>query len=466
VKRYQSAPWVLLLLVGDLVALTVAVFLAYVLRFQSPFFTYEEFHPLDAYIGLFALHLLAVPVSLATAGLYHPKRAVPWLDHLSAIVAGVSIGTILVIVASALLWREFGPSRLLIALVWGLSLVGVVTSRLTLYGVRRFLRARGYERDRLLVVGTGEPARLVIQRARLHPGLGYLPIGVVAEQPGLAEFAGLPVLGTIAEVGDLVRRHNVTELIIAMPTLSHQQLVDIVAQCYGERVNIRVFPDLFQFMTSGVHIGDLNGLPLISVKDVALKGWNAALKRAMDLVGSAVGLVLLSPLMLLIALLIKITSPDGPVFYCQERVGLDGKPFLMIKFRSMRPDAEAETGPVWATPNDPRRTRLGAFLRRYSLDELPQLINVLIGEMSLVGPRAERPHFVEQFRRTIPRYWERHREKAGMTGWAQVNGLRGNTSIEERTAYDLWYVENWTIWLDIKILLKTLIVIFTDRNAY
>jgi exopolysaccharide biosynthesis polyprenyl glycosylphosphotransferase len=196
-----------------------------------------------------------------------------------------------------------------------------------------------------------------------------------------------------------------------------------------------------------------------------MRGWDVAVKRTMDIVGAAIGLVLLSVPMLAIAVLIKATSPRGPVFLCQERVGLDGKPFQCIKFRSMRPDAERETGPVWATEDDPRRTRLGALLRRFSLDELPQLINILIGEMSLVGPRPERPHFVEQFRRTVPRYWDRHREKAGLTGWAQANGLRGNTSIEERTAYDLWYVENWTPWLDIKIMLRTVFVVVRG-NAY
>jgi exopolysaccharide biosynthesis polyprenyl glycosylphosphotransferase len=170
--------------------------------------------------------------------------------------------------------------------------------------------------------------------------------------------------------------------------------------------------------------------------------------------------------MLFIAFLIKLTSPDGPVFYVQERVGLDGKPFQILKFRSMRPDAEAATGPVWAHAGDDRTTAIGKWLRRLSLDELPQFINVVLGEMSLVGPRPERPYFVEQFQQRIPRYLERHTEKAGITGWAQVNGLRGNTSIEERTAYDLWYVENWTIWLDLKILFRQLLVVLFDKNAY
>jgi exopolysaccharide biosynthesis polyprenyl glycosylphosphotransferase len=202
------------------------------------------------------------------------------------------------------------------------------------------------------------------------------------------------------------------------------------------------------------------------VRDVALRGWKVAAKRAMDLLISGVGLVLLSPFLLFVALLIRLES-KGPVFYTQLRVGLDGKPFHMIKFRSMRVDAEENTGPVWATEDDPRKTKLGTLLRRTSLDELPQLINVLLGEMSIVGPRPERPVFVEQFRNVVPRYMDRHQEKAGITGWAQVNGLRGDTSIIERTKYDLYYIENWSLLFDIKIIVRTVTnAIRGDRNAY
>ena len=185
----------------------------------------------------------------------------------------------------------------------------------------------------------------------------------------------------------------------------------------------------------------------------------------MDVAGSATALILSSPIMMLLAILIKLDS-EGPVFYTQERMGLDGKRFMMLKFRSMRANAEDETGPVWATANDSRRTRLGSIIRRLSIDELPQFINVLLGEMSLVGPRPERPVFVEQFKKNIPRYMDRHREKAGLTGWAQVNGLRGNTSIIERTKYDLWYIENWSVILDLRILIRTMLNFFSDQNAY
>ncbi|MCB0031954.1 MAG: exopolysaccharide biosynthesis polyprenyl glycosylphosphotransferase, partial [Anaerolineales bacterium] len=207
-------------------------------------------------------------------------------------------------------------------------------------------------------------------------------------------------------------------------------------------------------ITSAASIDDLGGLPLVAVRDYTMRGYLLIAKRALDLAGAMVGLVFLSPLMLLVGLLIKLESP-GPVFFIQDRMGLDGKPFKMIKFRSMRADAE-RNGPGWTVDNDPRQTRLGALLRKIEVDELPQFINVLLGEMSLVGPRPEQPHYVEQFRQVVPRYMERHREKAGMTGWAQVNGMRGDTSIEERTRYDIWYIENWSIFLDIKIVLRTI----------
>ena len=243
-------------------------------------------------------------------------------------------------------------------------------------------------------------------------------------------------------------------------------MMTMISACTAERAAVRIFPDLFQIVASELSIDDLDGLPLISVRDISLHGWRLATKRIFDLVFSAAVMIFLSPLMLLVALLIKLES-KGPVFYTQTRVGLDGKPFAMFKFRSMRVDAEDESGPVWASENDPRRTRLGTILRKTSIDELPQFINVLLGDMSVVGPRPERPVFVEQFQQMIPRYAERHREKAGLTGWAQVNGLRGNTSIVERTKYDLYYIENWSILFDIKIILRTIINLFRgDRNAY
>jgi Undecaprenyl-phosphate glucose phosphotransferase len=269
---------------------------------------------------------------------------------------------------------------------------------------------------------------------------------------------GVPVLGQPEELPELIDLHRIDEVIIAMPEQGHREVVRVMSYCERGRVSIKVFPDIFQFVASETDIDDLGGLPLLSIRNYAMRGYLLIFKRLMDLVGAVFGLVLFSPLMAFAALAIKLESP-GPVFFIQERMGLDGKPFLMVKFRSMRQDAESQ-GPGWTTDDDPRRTKLGAFLRRIEMDEMPQFINVLLGEMSLVGPRPEQPYYVNLFQQSVPRYMERHREKAGMTGWAQVNGLRGDTSIVERTKYDLWYTENWSILLDLKIILRTLWQIF------
>lgn len=465
-SRTSVIYWTLALIAVDLMAVAGSMMVAYYFRFSSGLIAYQEFHPFRNYVGYLAILCVAAPAVIAANGLYRPRRSISWLDHLYAIFSSVSVATACAMVSSAVIWRDVDSSRLMVAMAWLLTLVSVPIGRYAVHTTQTSLRRQGIGIERMLIVGTGETAHLVYDRVRRAPGTGYRVIGFVTEIPDVSVVCGLPVFGTLDTIGSIVREHDIHEVVVAIPTLSRQKLLDLVTQCTNERVNIKVFPDLFQFMTSGVNTGDLNGLPLISVKDVALRGWNLMLKRAMDVLVSAFVLVVLSPVMLLLAGLIKLTSPGGPVFLIQDRVGLDGRPFPIIKYRTMRPDAEKATGAVWATRDDPRRTRLGAFLRRYSLDELPQFINVLLGDMSLVGPRPERPVFVEKFRRTIPRYFERHREKAGLTGWAQVNGLRGNTSIEERTTYDVWYVENWTLWLDIKIMLKTLYVIFVDSNAY
>ena len=277
---------------------------------------------------------------------------------------------------------------------------------------------------------------------------------------------GVKAMGGVDALSEVVEREGVDEVIIAAPEATDDEMLNIISKCDRSTISIKVYPDLFQIMAGQMSIGELGGLPLLNVRDVALRGWKLVLKRGVDLLGSLFGLVFLSPMMMLVSLLVKLDSP-GPVFLVQERMGLDGKRFNVFKFRSMRSDAERD-GPGWTVKGDPRVTRVGRFIRRTNIDELPQFINVLIGEMSLVGPRTERPVYVEEFRKLIPRYMERHREKAGMTGWAQVNGMRGDSSIEDRTKYDLWYIENWSVWLDIKIILLTIwhTIIHDDENAY
>jgi Undecaprenyl-phosphate glucose phosphotransferase len=306
---------------------------------------------------------------------------------------------------------------------------------------------------------------MVHQKIQSNPGLGYAVAGFVTTDGSTGDVPlGAEIVGHASELAPLIHQHAVDEVIIALPEATHQDILMLLSECERGQVTVKVFPDVFQIMASPVGIGDLGGLPLVTVRDIALRGWRRVAKRTTDIVGATIGLVVLSPLMLLVATLIKLDS-RGPVFYVQERMGLDARPFDMLKFRSMQKNAE-EDGPGWTVQDDPRITRLGQIIRRINMDELPQLINVLLGQMSLVGPRPERPVYVDRFRRSIPRYMDRHWERAGLTGWAQVNGLRGDTSIAERTKYDLWYIENWSLLLDVKILLRTVFNVFERSDAF
>ena len=421
--------------------------------------------PLESFYGMMAIQVVTMLAVFFLNKLYHRTRSLSRVDEFAAIVSAVSVGTVTWVAFTALIFNRLEYSRWILVYAWIFTVVLVSTGRFIYGTVLAALRRRGIMADRVLIVGAGEVGRTIAARIQRAPELGYQVVGFVDDDPKAAPPDGSRMLGTIEDLNTLVDQEAIDEVIIALPEASHQKILDIISRCQRDRVSIKVFPDVFQIMASEVTIGHLNGLPLLTVRDVALRGWKLTLKRLVDIVVSVTVLVLLSPLMLLIALAIKLDS-EGPVFYTQERMGLDGKVFPCLKFRSMRVDAEKETGPVWATRNDPRRTRVGAFLRRFSLDELPQFINVLLGEMSVVGPRPERPVFVEQFRKSIPRYMDRHWEKAGITGWAQVNGLRGDTSIWERTKYDLWYIENWSLLLDFKIMLKTIFQIFRDDHAY
>lgn len=448
----------------DAAMAALAFYLGYWLRTLIPIPTPLNLGPFRGYALQGAIQTLCVVITFFFYRLYHTQRSRSRVDLFYTVLSAVSISVLISTALSFLTVRASSDlTRGLLLYSWGLTVILVLIGR-GLVGLLERAMRRKHPRQ-VLLVGTGEVARTILQKAS-QARLGYKVIGFVDGQKD-GEVAGLPVLGGVSDLERILDAHPVDEVIVALPEASHEELLEIISVCEAKRAAVRIFPDLFQILASEVRISDLDGLPMLVVRDVALRGWKLALKRAMDLIVSAVALIFLSPFMLLIALLIKLES-KGPVFYTQERVGLDGKPFQMIKFRSMRMDAEAETGPVWATPDDPRKTRLGRFLRATSIDELPQLINVLLGEMSLVGPRPERPVFVEQFKQVVPRYMERHKEKAGLTGWAQVNGLRGDTSIIERTKYDLYYIENWSLLFDLKIIFRTFVNIFLrrDRNAY
>ena len=313
--------------------------------------------------------------------------------------------------------------------VWVFSVVLVLASREVNRILRQILRRYGIERANLIIVGMGKIARDIARKIQDSPELGYQIVGVVNVRPQhKSSMFGVPVIGDYPDLPQLIDLYSVEQVIIALPDAQRSELVALISLCRRGRVDIKIYPDMFAYMARDLSVDDLGGTPLLTVRDIAMRGWKLSLKRLMDIVVSVIGLVLLSPLMLLTAVLIRLESRRARVSTRRSGWAWTIAPSTMIKFRTMRADAEAN-GPGWTVENDPRVTRLGRIMRKTNWDEIPQLINVLIGEMSLVGPRPERPVYVQEFREQIPRYMERHREKSGMTGWAQVNGLRGDTSI-------------------------------------
>lgn len=421
------------------------------------------------FLMLFNIAALAV---FTLNGLYEMRRGASRVDEAFKVLTAVSLTTVVALMINTLL-PELGAedlpwSRDVLAWSWLYALLACVALRVLHRALVIGLRRLGIDTRRVLLVGAREPGRMVWKTIRRRPELGYRVQGFLSDSAPIGTIIeGLPVLGRTTQIGRVVRATQADEVIIALSGRSSHDLMDLISRAEDESVAIKVYPDTFQLITNNdLSIGDLSDLPLVSVKNAALDNpWNRTLKRGVDVVVASVLLLVAAPLMLLIAAMIRIES-RGPVFFLQERVGMDVQPFWMIKFRTMRVDAE-QLG-TWTTPNDPRVTRVGRLLRRSSLDELPQLINVLIGEMSLVGPRPEQPRWIEQFSQQIPRYMRRHKEKAGLTGWAQVNGLRGDTSIEDRTRYDLYYIENWSLLFDIKIILRTIANFLTGKqeNAY
>jgi exopolysaccharide biosynthesis polyprenyl glycosylphosphotransferase len=454
----------------DTAMIALGFLLGYVARARLPLPAVPVNPPsVSNYVPMLVVHVFSVLLVFYLARMYHQRRAVSRIDEGYAIAQNVSIGTFLAIAVETLAFKnsalELDYPRGVIVYAWLFGIALTVLGREAHRKVTVGLRRAGVGRDNVLLVGSGEVARTIAEKIRWSDRLGYTIVGAVNGQAG-GSVGDVPIIGTTDDIPDLIDAHAIDEVIIALPDASHRELVHLVSKCQRGKVSIKVYPDIFAYITGGLTVDDLNGMPMLSVRDVALRGWKLSLKRAIDIIGAFIGLVFFSPLMVLTAIAIRLESP-GPVFFCQERMGLDGHPFPMIKFRSMRSDAERD-GPGWTTQRDPRVTRIGKIMRRTNWDEIPQLINVFYGQMSLVGPRPEQPYYVRKFREYIPRYMERHREKAGMTGWAQVNGLRGDTSILERTKYDLWYVENWSLWLDIKIVLRTLFQTFfgRSRNAY
>ncbi len=461
----------LTLFAADLLMLVAAFLVGYEAREVLPFFPQPQEQPaLANYLPTVILHTGTIIVMFYFLQLYHLKRAFSRIEQLRNIVGIVTLGAL---IANGI--QEFLLQNTALEVVYPRTLLFYVlffSALLTVFGrelhrrIWSFLRRRGVLRDNLLIVGDGDIARDISNLIRGSPELGYTIVGIVTAEEKTGDMLGFPYIGVYDDIPRLIDTLQVEQVIVALSGYRRGEMVELVNLCQRGKVDIKVYPDLFSYMAGDLNVDDLGGKPLLTVRDIALRGWKLSLKRMLDLFGATVGLVLLSPFMLLTALLIRLES-RGSIFYWQVRMGLDGKPFPMIKFRSMGHDAET-SGRTWTVENDERVTRLGRYMRRSNWDEIPQLINVLLGQMSLVGPRPERPMYVQQFRQQIPDYMMRHREKAGMTGWAQVNGLRGDTSIAQRTEADRYYVENWSLWLDIFIIIRTIWQSLTrsNRNAY
>ena len=449
----------------DALSIVAAFNIAYHIRFETTLFEVITITPASQFLSMAVVSLLCACASFAASGLYLLQRGIAAVEYIGKLIGLTTLSFSFTVTIATLFLRIEVP-HLATVIAWAVSVVFIVSERLIARRVIHVLRTRGHAELRVLLIGTGPSATAIVDRMLDNPKYGYKPVALLDEdgyERGQV-IRGVPVVGTTDELEEMLAHHRIDEVIIALPSMSHERILELVTRIPSDGIDVQVAPDVLQLMTSPVTVDELAGVPLITVKRGALRGWNRIVKRAMDVIIALSVLVLFSPLMLIIAALVKVTSP-GPALYSQERVGYNGYRFNIIKFRSMRADAERQ-GPGWTTRDDDRRTPLGAFLRRYSLDELPQFVNILLGDMSVVGPRPERPIYVERFQQMIPRYMERHNEKCGLTGWAQVNGLRGDTSVEERTRYDLYYVDNWSLMLDLRIIAFTLLRLLRDDSAY
>jgi Undecaprenyl-phosphate glucose phosphotransferase len=451
-------------LLSDL-GLTAAAWLgAYYLRFTSGWLPLLTTPPAFYFCWRqLPLVLLLAVVAYRVAGQYSIDRLRRFREEMVAVAKGTALLALLVMAGLFFLHDPY-ESRGNIILFSALNAALCCLGRRLGWGLVHTLRSRGYNQTHALIVGAGRGARRLARALYRVSWLGIKNVGFVEERPG-ALSADLDVLGGFADLPELIRKYEIEHVFIALPLDRYDDARRVFAILSQALVEVRLVPDVPSLAALSLTTANLDGLPLLGLRESPHFGLNVVVKRVMDMTLSLVGLVVLSPLLALLALLVKLSSP-GPVFYRQERCGLNGKSFQMLKFRSLRVDAETQSGPVWARKDDPRRTRLGAFLRKTSLDELPQLFNVLWGDMSLVGPRPERPVFINKFKKTIPNYMARHCVKAGITGWAQVHGWRGNTSLRKRVQYDLYYITHWTPWLDLKILWLTVLRGLIHKNAY
>jgi exopolysaccharide biosynthesis polyprenyl glycosylphosphotransferase len=459
----------LALILGDAVIVAIAVLGSY--------WYYVNLDPLRRTAGAalpFGPYIPAVPVAivitlfaLMVQRQYRSWRGRTLMDLLLGLYSGIGLAAVLVLAAISIGDLGVSYSRLTITYAVVIAAVLMTVERYFLRQYETRLRRHGIGTERVLLVGTGPGSEMLVRRMAMFPQYGFQVKGVLDDQRSEgSEFAGVPVVGGLKDLPAKALELGADQVFIAIPDEDRGRIVQLIKECEDQQIEFKVIPSLLDIMSTRTEVNSLDGLPLIGVRHSQLRGINAATKRGIDVVVSTVGLIVLAIPMLVVGAIIKITSPGGPVLFKQERIGMGGTPFVVNKFRTMIPNAEAATGPKVALPGDPRATTFGRFMRKFSIDELPQLWNVLRGDMSLVGPRPQPTFFDERYSAEVPRYLERQQVRPGLTGWAEVNDLRGAAPIVDRTIYDVYYIENWSLVLDFKIILLTLLRLFFQRHAY
>ena len=453
-----------LLFLFDLALISACWIASYYIRFVGGWGPVEMgAPPLEVYIYLLVPILFVWGVSFRAFDLYRPRRMGSHLAEVFDIAVANSL-SVLILIGLTFFVRQFEYSRLVFLYFWVLNLVALGFSRMVFREGLRFFRKQGYNQRHCLIIGADKLGQRIAHSLSLHPEFGLKVRGYLTQQPKKLgqTFEEMTVIGLY---GDLEKYAPALDIVFLCLPLEDQPVAEkMLGYLATTTVEVKVIPSIYEFITLRAEAEMFEGLPIITLQGSPLYGWNTILKRSSDVIGSVVALFLTLPVQGVIALLIKLTSP-GPVFFKQERMGLDGKSFMMLKFRTMQVDHLGDT--VLLTPlDDPRVTPIGKVLRRMSLDELPQFWNVLKGDMSVVGPRPERSWVVEEVRKQIPLYMLKHKMKAGITGWAQVRGWRGDTSLEKRIEFDLYYIEHWSIWLDLKIMWLTIWQGFIHKHAY
>ena len=452
--------------VVDALVIFGSYWLAWWLKFKSGFLDYKMSLPTSYF---WKVSFFVVPIYLILYylfNLYNSKRASGRKRELYNIIKANVMGMIGLIVAMYLM-RQNHFSREMIFIFFAVNVIDETLVRNIIRYILRFFRKRGYNLKYVLLVGYSKSAESYINKIRLNPQWGYVVRGILDDKVERGTmYKGVKVMGKIDNLDVILPENKLDEIAITLSLSEYGRLEEIVNMCEKSGVHTKFIPDYAGIIPNKPYTEDLQGLPVINIRHVPLSNtFNMVIKRIVDLFGSIVGIIVSSPIMILAAIAIKLTS-KGPVIFCQERVGLHNKPYKMYKFRTMYIQEDKEEDNGWTVKDDPRVTKIGRLLRNTSIDELPQLFNVLTGKMSLVGPRPERTMFVEQFKEEIPRYMVKHQVRPGMTGWAQINGLRGDTSIEKRIECDLYYIENWTLTFDFKIMFLTIFKGFINENAY